>query len=434
MKYMFLKFDNITKILVITLLSVGLSAQTFAGVAWDKVVANFANELVNTEVQERRVFVRPVADLSKDQVYLPFSDRIGSSVVSSLISSGIQITNNPADAELYLDIGFYQTPEGLSLHGSVLNQDGMEIINNSATLISIVLPKNWNSRSLRDISYEIAGKFDEQLAGQRVNTVISGLTGGKSNSDEFISDFTVAMNQYMVEDLNNLPSIVVKDKSDINQQIYRLKGKFRVSGNKVNLNYKLSKSDGTVIATASTEFTMSASIPQGMSMYPSNKNIAKNTFDNINPNEGNISVAAWVNHESAVYRDGDRLEISIRPDVDAYIRVFYVTVDGTICQIKPISEKDSGFLSAGTIHVIGGKADNELEELIITDETIGQETIKIFASLTPIEERFLPIKRVEGVDYACTDDDYKSLKIGMAKALQKRRNIHPVNEIKILVK
>jgi len=214
---MFLKFDNITKILVITLLSVGLSAQTFAGVAWDKVVANFANELVNTEVQERRVFVRPVADLSKDQVYLPFSDRIGSSVVSSLISSGIQITNNPADAELYLDIGFYQTPEGLSLHGSVLNQDGMEIINNSATLISIVLPKNWNSRSLRDISYEIAGKFDEQLAGQRVNTVISGLTGGKSNSDEFISDFTVAMNQYMVEDLNNLPSIVVKDKSDINQ-------------------------------------------------------------------------------------------------------------------------------------------------------------------------------------------------------------------------
>ena len=431
MKYMVYKFNNIKTILFFTLFSVGTQV-SFA--TWDNKISQFVNDIVNVNPQEGSVYVSEILDSSQNRIYLPFSNRIHEVLSSSLIKSGISVTNKYFDANLVLAISYTKSFKGLSLYGSVMNSEGKNISSGSMFLKSEALPSNWQNRSLRDISYEIAGKFDEQLAGQRVNAVISGLTGGKSNSDEFISDFTVAMNQYMVEDLNNLPSIIVKDKSNINQQVNRLKGRFRVGGNKVNLNYKLSKSDGTVIATASTEFTMSTSIPQGMSMYPSNKNIVKDTFDNIDPNEGGISVAAWVNHESAVYRDGDRLEISIRPDVDAYIRVFYVTVDGTICQIKPISEKDLGFLSAGTIHVIGGKADNELEELIITDETIGQETIKIFASLTPIEERFLPIKRVEGVDYACMDDDYKSLKIGMAKALQKRRNIYPVNEIKILVK
>jgi outer membrane lipoprotein-sorting protein len=430
-------YKNIKTIIFCTLFSVGTQV-SFA--TWNNKISQFVSDIVDVSPQESSVYVSEILDSSQNKIYLPFSNRIHEVLSSSLVKSGVSVTNKYFDANLVLVVSYTKSFEGLSLYGSVTNSEGKNISSGSMFLKSEALPSNWQNRSLRDISYEIAGKFDEQLAGQRVNAVISGLTGGKSNSDEFISDFTVAMNQYMVEDLNNLPSIVVKDKSDINQQVHRLKGKFRVGGNKVNLNYKLSRSDGTVIATASTEFTMSTSgssestIPQGMSMYPSNKNIVKDTFDNIDPNEGGISVAAWVNHESAVYRDGDRLEISIRPDVDAYIRVFYVTVDGTICQIKPISEKDSGFLSAGTIHVIGGKADNELEELIITNKTIGQETIKIFASLTPIEERFLPIKRVEGVDYACTDDDYKSLKIGMAKALQKRRNIHPVNEIKILVK
>jgi hypothetical protein len=400
--------------------------------AWNNKVAQFTSNIVNIDSQEKTVYVGEIFDSSQDQIYLPFSNRIHKALSSSLVESGISITNKYFDADLVLTVNYTKSLEGLSLYGNVTNSKGVKISSGSILLESEELPKNWSARSLKNIAYEIAGKFDMQLFGQKVNTTMSGLSGGKSNSDEFISDFTVAMNQHMVEELSNLPSIVIRNKSYIDQQAHKLKGKFRINGNKVNLSYKLSKQDGTVIATASTEFTMSTSIPQGMSMYPSNKNIAKDTFDNIDTSEGGISVAAWVNHENAVYRDGDHLEISIRPDVDAYIRVFYVTVDGTICQIKPIFEEDSGFLSAGTIYTIGGKSDKEA--LIITNETIGMETIKIFASLTPIEERFLPIKRVKGVDYACADDDYKSLKIGMAQALKMKRNIHPVNEIRILVK
>jgi len=428
---MFYKYNSIKKALVLIVLSI--SAQASLASTWNDKISQFTNGIINVDSQESVVYVSEVVDSSKDQIYLPFSNRIYKALISSLVKNNIIVTNKYFDADLVLTVNYTKLPEGLSLDGHVKNSNGDKISSSSILLESEVLPRNWSSRSLRDIAYEVAGKFDMQLSGQKINTVMSGLSGGKFNSDEFISDFTVAMNQHMVEELNSLPSIVIRNKSDIDQQSHKLKGKFRVNGNRVNLSYKLSKSNGTVIATASTEFTMSSTVPQGMSMYPNNKNVAKDTFDNIDTSKG-ISVAAWVNHENAVYRDGDRLEISIRPDVDAYIRVFYVTADGTTCQIKPTSEEDSGLLSAGTIHTIGGKTDNDLEALIVTNETIGQETIKIFASLTPIEERFLPIKRVKGVDYACTDDDYKSLKIGMAKALQKRRNIHPVNEIKILVK
>ncbi len=169
-----------------------------------------------------------------------------------------------------------------------------------------------------------------------------------------------------------------------------------------------------------------------MSIYPSNKNIVKDTFDKINASREKIPVDIWVNHANGVYRDGDRLEVSIRPNVDAYIRTFYVMSDGVICQIQPSSVGDAGFLTAGVVHTIGSKDD--VVELIITDDTIGQEVIKVFASLTPIEERFLSTKYIEGVDYACIEGGYRSLKSGMTRGLKMKRSIHPVNEIEILVK
>ncbi len=255
MELMFYEVNNIKRVLILILLSVSLNTQVFAGTAWNQLVSNFANEFVTAEVQERRVFVYPISDLSKDQVYLPFADRIGSSIVSSLVTSGIQITNNPVDAELYLDIGFYRTPEGLSIQGSILNQDGIEIVNNSSMLTSEVLPKSWNKRTLKNISYEIAGKIDEKLAGQTLNILLVGLSGGESKSESFISDFTVAMNRYMTEELNSLPTIVIKKGSDDTKYLYKLKGKFRVDGNKIHLNYVLTKhSNQSIVATASTEW------------------------------------------------------------------------------------------------------------------------------------------------------------------------------------
>ena len=323
--------------------------------------------------------------------------------------------------------------EGLSLHASVASKMGKQFPGGSILLESKILPKSWNTRTLKDVAYEISGKLDRhnKIFGQTINTTMAGLSGGISEDESFISDFTVAMNEYMTEELNTLASITIKKDSRNQQQPYKLKGKFRINGNRVNLSYSLLKKvDGLVVAKVSTAFTMS-SIPQGMSLYPDNKNAIKSAFDDVSIDR-KIPVDLWVNHENGIYKNDDRLEVFIRPNVDAYIRVFYVMSDGVICQIQPTSPKGSSFLPAGSVHTIGDKDDDV--ELIITNDTIGQEVIKVFASLTPIEERFLPTRYIEGVDYACTDDGYKGLKQGMTRALKMNRIIRPVNEIKILIK
>jgi hypothetical protein len=429
MKHMML----LKRLLIFILLVFSFSSGVSASSAWNNKISQLTNDIISVSSQKNTVYVSEVFDSSQDQIYLPFSNRIHASLSSSLIANGASVTNKYFDADFILTVNYTKSLEGLTLYASMTNKDGGKVSGGSILLASKILPENWNSRSLRNIAYEIAGKFDEKLLGQKINTVMSGLSGGESKSSDFISDFTVAMNEYMAEEFNALSSIAIKKDSRNSQNLYKIKGKFRVNGNKVSLSYKLlRKSDESIVAAASTEFTMD-SIPQGMSMYPSNKNIAKNTFDDSSINSSNrIPVDLWVNHTNGVYKDDDRLEVSIRPNVDAYIRVFYVMSDGVICQIQPTSIGDTGLLAAGVTHTIGSKDDDV--ELIITDDTIGQEVIKVFASLSPIEERFLPTKYIEGVDYACTDNGYKSLKSGMTRGLKMKRSIHPVNEIKILVK
>jgi hypothetical protein len=411
------------------ILSTGVGATS----TWNKEIDQFVSEIVSSELRDKKIYVTKIFDASQSPIYLPFTNQIYNRLISSLRKGGARVTSNLPSAKLYLNVSFYYSLEGLSLQGSVVDQEGLEVSSGSTMLMANTLPKAWNKRTLKNIAYEISGYIDEKIAGQRFNTILSGLSGGESKSEDFISDFTVVMNRYMIEELDNLPSILIKKGSDNFQRLYVLKGKFRVNGNKIHLSYILSKkSDGAIVATASTEFTME-SIPQGMSIYPNNKSIVKSTFDGIDTSlREKIPVDVWVNHENSVYRDGDHLEVSVRSNVDAYIRAFYVMSDGVICQIQPTSPKDSGLLMAGVVYTIGSKDDDV--ELIITDDTTGQESIKVFASLTPIEERFLPTKYIEGVDYACMNGEYKRLKSEMTRGLKMKQSIHPVNEIKILVK
>lgn len=428
MKHMALIKKKLTFISIAFIFSIGVSANT-----WNNKISQFSNDIISTNSQNSVVYINEVLDSSQDQIYLPFSNRIHTDLNSSLIASGVLVTNRYFEADLILTVNYIKTSEGLMLHATVTNKEDIKVSGGSLLLMSKILPTNWNNRSLRNISYEIATKFDRQLLGQKINIAMPELSGGELKDSDFISDFTVAMNEYVTEELNTLSSVVIKKDSRDTRHLYKIKGRFRVNGNNISLSYKLlKKSDERIIATASTEFTMD-SIPQGMLMYPSNKRIAKSTFDDTASRSGKkIPVDLWVNHANGVYRNDERLEVNIRPNVDAYIRVFYVMSDGVICQIQPTSIKDTGFLEAGVVHTIG--SENDDVDLIITDETVGQEVIKVFASLAPIEERFLPTKYIEGVDYACTEGGYKSLKSGITRGLKVGQNIHPVNEIKILVK
>lgn len=120
----------------------------------------------------------------------------------------------------------------------------------------------------------------------------------------------------------------------------------------------------------STQFPLEV-VPQRMSIYPNNRSTA---VDFVDESSGGlvqkIPVAVWVNHEKGVYRNGDRLEVTVRPDIDTYVRVFYVMSDGSTCQIQPSTPGETTFLEGGISHTIGGVDDDV--ELIISDETTVQ--------------------------------------------------------------
>jgi len=406
-----------------------LSFKAISGSNWTSLVDVFTSD-ISDKVSNGSVFVMPIVDSSSDDIYLPFTEQLRTVLMSSLESNNISITTNLLDYQFLLKSSFKKSKEGLFLNAEIINKNGNKVLNKFLNLKGSDLPAYWEQRRIKDIAYEIAGKIDKEIPAQRYNVINRGLSGGDTDSDSYISDFTVVMDQSINEELNKLNSIVISKKSDKLFNSHIVEGKFRVSGKNIFISYSLiNESDSKIIATASTEFTID-SIPQGMSIYPSNKSVVKNTFDK-DANKNNTPVAVWVNHDIPIYRDGDRLEVNIRPDVSAYIRAFYVMNDGVICQIFPATNKQTGFLQAGKVHVIGDEKDDI--ELFITDTTIGQETVKVFASLTPIKDDFLPTRFIDGVDYACTEDGYKSLKIGIKKGFN-GSNISPVNEVNILVK
>jgi len=417
------------KVIALLVSVFAISTSAISGSAWTVLIDRFAAQLSN-ELENGSVYVMPIVDSSSNEIYLPFANQLKTVLTSSLEANQAVVTTSHFDYKYLLRTSFTKSKEGLFLNSIISDKNGNET-SNFLELKSTDLPTYWNQRKLKDVVYEIAGKLEKELSGQKLNVVNKGLSGGSFDNDGYISDFTVLMNRNLTEELSDISSIVVRKNGDSSFNLHDLEGKFKLSGKNIFLNYFLiNKDNNKVVATASTEFSIEL-IPPGMSIFPVNKDIVRTTFDSRSTTN-KTPVAVWVNHDNSIYRDGDKLEVSIRPDIDAYIRAFYVMSDGVICQILPTSKDDPSLLTAGSVFTIGDKNDDV--ELYITDETKGQETIKVFASLTPIKDEFLPTKYIDGVDYACTEDGYKSLKKGITMGLGTRGGISPANEVKILVK
>lgn len=430
-RYMRASRQGLGSLLVVLCISLFAVQQAMAE-TWGQRVGQFIGPLDDVVAEGQSLFVSEVTDSSSDRIYLPFTKRIHNSMLRSLVNRDTRLVADSVDADVYLLTHYLRIPEGLSLQTRLVDQEGVELSSNAITIATRLLPQSWDKRTLKDVAYEIAGKLDRELYGQRLNTVLIGLSGGKSKSEEFISDFTITMNDYMREELNKIPSIIIRQAADGVSRSHRLQGKFMVIGNTVRLNYSLVRDeDGHIVTVVSTQFPL-LSVPQGMKMYPENRYQVADSFDEKGGVVERIPLAVWVNHEDAVYRDGDRLEVSVRPGVDAYVRIFYVQSDGMVCQIQPSSPGESSFLEAGVVYTIGGKDDDV--ELIVSDTTTGQETIKVFASTTPVEERHLPSSFIESVNFSCMNGDYGMLKSMMTRGLNMKRNIRPVDEVKILVK
>ena len=71
--------------------------------------------------------------------------------------------------------------------------------------------------------------------------------------------------------------------------------------------------------------------------------------------------------------------------------------------------------------------------MTITDSTLGQETIKVFASLGQIDDSHLPHGFRAGQLLNCDVKDYKDLKERITRGLRMKYTVRPVAEVKILV-
>jgi len=405
-----------------------LSFHSIASDEWEIETNKFIKKF-SEQINNQKVYLSLNKYSINSSEFIPFINTLEKVIKASVNSSDSSITSQFGQHNVWLNVDYTKTAEGIFLHGLAQDAAGNQIAENNHTLKSNMLPSNWSKRELKDVAYEVSGKFDQELYGQKINAIFDGISGGQSETDNFISDFTQVLGDYMVAELTKIPSLSIKDKDADSYKLYSFKGKFKESGDEIFLTFTLTRPNGTIVSSVNSKVLIT-SIPAGMSLYPANKKTAVSFFERsrvVNP-----PVSLWVNHKDRVYRDGDRLEVNIRPNVNSYIRAFYVMSDGAICQIFPTNERDGTFLKGGQVHTIGKKGDSI--ELFITDETKGQETIKVFASQNPIPSEFLPTQYTDGVDLACTDQGYKSLRKGVQNALNGNNGILPIEEINILIK
>lgn len=101
----------------------------------------------------------------------------------------------------------------------------------------------------------------------------------------------------------------------------------------------------------------------------------------------------WTNKPSGEpYIEGEDLEISVRANRDAFLKVDYYQADGTVVHLVPNLFVDDAFVRAGKTYTFGGR--HARSGFRITGP-FGAETIKAVASTNPLDSLLASDKPVE---------------------------------------
>ncbi len=428
-----------------------LALLPFPGLAaeknWQRVLEDSVITLLSGLDPGAPVFIEPPVDSTRENAYYPFANRLQSLIVSRVLVGGYHSVPSPLSAKFYLRTKFSVSNVGLVLTPSLVEASSGAL---TATMVvdlpASTLPDSWNQRTLRDIAHELAGK----LARARgvvfrfgLPVVIEKIIGGTSVDDGFISEFGIAMRGYIREELgrfNNLQPMTMAAGAVPGINTYRLNGHYQVSGSDVIVRLALLDPEASVeVANVSSRFAVNL-VPSTLRLLPPNETVAARAED---PGDNGLAtesveekdkqlaqLAIWTNKEDPVYFNDDTLIVYLKPEIDLYAKVYYVQSDGGVCEIFPIKGGD-GFLKGGEIKSIGDQ--NDLVELVISDETVGQEAVKVFTSSAPIDDRNIPKEFIDGPNVFCVEGDYGSLTKALTRALKKRARVRPAVEFKILV-
>ena len=358
-----------------------------------QIERGFAN-LTKKLDKERKIFISSPTDASQEGRYFPFIHiDIKQALIEAAGNQGYSVNDVYSDSDIWLKTKFNVRKDALSLASSI--HDKGEVIGSRTVYFSEnQLPAYWKERNLNDIATELAVKLEEELFPQQLLITVGEFSGGYSESDTYVSECSNVIRGHVLEQLGNLHIFSVQKPDAADSDTRRLNGQFQIIGNEELLLrlFIYEPNSGIEIANVSTRFTIE-SIPQGMSILPDNIGVAKKSSDpliveeKIGDRKQEISI--WTNHEDLTYRNGDELILQVRPHSDLYIRIYYIQSDGLICQIFPFSSSDTGEVKKNQVRTIGGGGSGVRYR--ITDDTLGQETIKVFSSFGPIDDNSLPL-------------------------------------------
>ena len=415
---------------------------SYAQKDWKFHVKDLVSQLVKNQKPGAHVYVPSLRDESNRQVYYPFMETVSKVMANEFTNNGFIASPTPVNADSYVMTTFLESPDRLFLNASLISaEDGSTALASATVEIpDNSLPKHWRKRSLRDVAYELVGKLEQKLFDQRAEIVFGEFSGGHKKEDAYISDFSATMRGYIKEEMIKSGTFVIlvpSEQQSGNAGVGRLTGNYLAAGNDIIFRLILQKGQQRQreIANVSSKFS-TQSVPQGMHLFPQNIHIASQNTDYKDDTAGystGVPIRVWTNKTSGIYRKNDKLVIYLQPDQDCYVRVYYIQSDGAVVQTFPSDAHESGFLKRGLLYGVGGKEDDV--ELVITDETVGQEFIKVFASTRPINDSSVPKEFIQGANVFRIPGGYRGLQRSLARGLNiSKKKLLPAAEVKILVK
>ena len=388
--------------------------------------------------KEKTIYISTPTDATQEGRYFPFIHTdVKQALIEAAGNQGYSVSDVFPDSDIWLKTKFHVRKNVLRLISSLHDINSSKVIGSKTVYIpENQLPVYWKDRNLRDIATELAVKLGKKLSPQQLSITVGEFSGGGSDSDAYVSEFSNVIRGYVLEALGNLDIFSVRKSDAAGSDTRQLKGQFQIMGNE-ELLLRLSiyePTSGIEIANVSTRFAIE-SIPPGMSILPDNVEVAAKSNDppTVEGKAGTRKreISIWTNHEDLTYRNGDELVLHVRPHTDLYIRIYYIQSDGLICQIFPLISSDTGFVNKNQVRTIGGAGSGIRYR--ITDDTLGQETIKVFSSYGPIDDSGLPLEYSSNTRHNCVTSNYNDLKRALTRGLKLEYEIRPAAEVKILV-
>ena len=405
---------------------------------WMDALGVSIKKLTGLNASVWQLYVVPPRDAGPDQRYYRFLDRVHRELRRAAQSNGLTTVGSPLEASHYLETEFEVSQDSLTLFLSLKAAETRQVSASSDLKIeSDALPPGWNQRSLQDVTFEMISKLEKELFGQRLRVVVGEFSGGTSESSGLVSEFSQLVRENVLEELGKLEMFQIVPYEAIGSADYELTGRFSVSDNEIIFRVRaVRRHDKRELANVSSRFSVRI-VPSSVAIFPENKVVVEPTVDKplssevSDPDDAQMKVLMWVNHDDRTYRHDDSLIIYLKANVDLYARVYYVQSDGSICQILPHSSR-TGRLEKNRTYPIGEVGSGV--GLTIDDTTTqGQETIKVFASLGQIDDSHLPKAFHAGQRLNCDVRDYNDLKEGITRGLKLEYTVRPVAEVKILV-